>query len=236
MLSHPWTSSDTFNAMIRFRRVRPSIRAPCAGVQSRISGGPAPRPARTPRCRESDRSDRRAALFAIRPAVRVLDQKISHSLEFGQKCLGNRLAGMLGIVGRRIAKLGFCARMQPVAQAMRALIRASASSPGTISASPALTSSRRALLTRIQAACAADCGSKLVIRRSTSLARSSGGRLRACATRSSTGAVIPNLQTISARMPYLSRTHCGRGNSARAKPVTQQSDSRHFSTARRTRR
>lgn len=101
--------------------------------------------------------------------------------------------------------------MEPPAHANRARTRAKASSPGTIAVFPACTSSRRAWASRSQAACEGERGSKLAIRRSTSLARSSAGRLRACAARSSTGVGMAASGRACVSMPQRGRGASGEG-------------------------
>lgn len=131
----------------------------------------------------------------------VLNQKVSYSLELCEEGFGHGMVRMRCIVDGRITQLGLGVRMEPVAHLMRARTRASASSPWTMATFPDLTSSRRARASCNQATCDADLGSKLAIKRSISFARSSGGRLRACAARSSTGMDMTNLGAASASMP-----------------------------------
>lgn len=137
----------------------------------------------------------------MRPKRLVLDQQIADALELGKERLGDGATCMLRVVDRSLAKLAFGLRMKPEAHARRARTRASASSPGTMATLPARTSSRRALAASSQATSAGDLGSKLAMRRSTSLARSSGARLRAWAARSSTGVDMANLMRRAGSMP-----------------------------------
>lgn len=118
---------------------------------------------------------------------------------------------MLGMVDSRVAKFGLGVGMEPVAHASRVRTRANASSPGAIAVFPDFTSSRRACASRSRAACEGDLGSKLAIRRSTSFVRSSGGRLRDCAARSSTGVGMVMSGSAGASMPHLGRGGFGEG-------------------------
>ena len=127
------------------------------------------------------------SVVAMRATKLVLDKKVSNAFELRDECLCDRQVRVLGIVSSRRAKFGLCIRVKPVAHPSLARTRASASSPGTMDVFPDRTSSRRALASLNHAACDMDFGSKLARRRSTSLARSSGGRMRAFAARSSTG-------------------------------------------------
>jgi hypothetical protein len=133
-------------------------------------------------------------VIAVRPPPLVLNQQISNALKLSKKGLGYGSAYMLGVVICRIAKLCLRLGMNPVVHARRARTLASASSPGTMTTLPDLTSSRRFLARSNQAAWATDLGSKLTINRSTNLALSSGGNWSARATKSSTGVIMLPLQ------------------------------------------
>ena len=66
----------------------------------------------------------------------IFDQEVSDSLVLGQECLGNRSAGMGGVVDGRIPKFSLSVRVNPVAQGSLARTRASTSSPGTMAMLP----------------------------------------------------------------------------------------------------
>lgn len=82
-------------------------------------------------------------VIAVRPSHRILDEQVAHPLELSEEGLGDRWAGVLGVVDGRLAELVLGLRMKPTAHPIRARTRASASSPGTIFALPDRTSSRR---------------------------------------------------------------------------------------------
>ena len=138
---------------------------------------------------------------SVRPTVLVFNQQVSNALELDEEGLSHCSTCMLGVVHRSVSKLSLGLRMQPVAHAMRARTRESASSPDTIAAFPERTSSRRERASCSQAAWAGDFGSKLAISLSTSFARSSGGRPSACAARSSTCVDMAYLRSADRRMP-----------------------------------
>jgi hypothetical protein len=112
-----------------------------------------------------------------RSAARILDEQIPNAFIFGKKRLSNAKACMLRLVHRSVAEFCFGVWVNPVTHEIRALTRASASSPGTIAAFPPFTSAWRWHARSIHARCADDCGSKLAMSRSSRRARSSAGRL-----------------------------------------------------------
>lgn len=75
------------------------------------------------------------------PAPLVFDEKIAHSLKFGQKSLRNGDAGALRVIDGCVTKFGFGTGMNPVTHEILARTRARASSPGTMATFPARTSS-----------------------------------------------------------------------------------------------
>jgi len=139
-------------------------------------------------------------MVAVGTALLVLDQKISYALELCEERLRHGAACMLCVVDRGIAKLGLGVRVKPVAHEIRARTRASASAPETIDTSPERTASRLLRASASHAACAGDFGSKLASSLSTSLARSSGGRLNAWAAMSSTGVVMMDFSRACSKM------------------------------------
>lgn len=140
--------------------------------------------------------DAEPELAVLAPRL-IFGKQVSHPFELGKEGLGHRDVRVLGVVDGSVAQLGLSLGVNPVGHAKRARTLASASSPGTIRARPERTSSRRRWASCIQAACAGDLGSKLAIRRSKRRARSSGGRLNACASRSSTGRDMIDLSLLA---------------------------------------
>lgn len=115
---------------------------------------------------------------AVRPALLVLHQQTYDSLVFKKEGLRERWARVLCEVQGCVFEFGLGLWMYPVTHASFARIRARASAPETMLTLPVRTSSRRLLASCPHALCAADFGSRLASRSSSSAARSSGGKAK----------------------------------------------------------
>jgi hypothetical protein len=78
----------------------------------------------------------------VRAAILVLNDQVSDALELSEERFRNASACALCVVDSSVTEFGLGFGMKPAAHAMRALTRAKASSPGTMSTFPERTSSR----------------------------------------------------------------------------------------------